>query len=258
MQISRIAQTFKKLKGTGKKAFIPYIMSGDPSLKATKKFITDLERAGADIIELGVPFSDPLADGPTIQRAHERALQNGITLKKVLNLVKEIRQKTQIPLVLMTYYNPVFKFGVDIFVRNAVEAGVDGVIVPDLIPDEADELIVSARQHNLDTIFLVAPTSTQDRINKVTRASTGFIYYVSITGITGGKLSVSRPMKDTLGLVKKSSKKPVVVGFGISKPEEAATIAGLADGAVVGSAIVKLISQGKSIDKFVKSLRKAI
>ena len=256
--MSRIEQTFQELKETGKKALITYIMSGDPSFKATKKFITDLEQAGADIIELGVPFSDPLADGPTIQRAHERALQNGITLKKVLALVKEIRQTTQIPLILMTYYNPVFKFGVDAFVKKAVEAGVDGVIVPDLIPDEADELIGSAKQHNLDTIFLLAPTSTQDRIKKVVSASTGFIYYVSITGITGGKLSVSRLMKETLNLVKKSSKKPVVVGFGISKPEEASTIAGLADGVIVGSAIVKLISQGKAINKFVTSLRKAI
>ncbi|MEW6715776.1 MAG: tryptophan synthase subunit alpha [Nitrospirota bacterium] len=256
--MSRIAQTFNELKRLGKKALIPYIMSGDPSLKATKKFIADLEEAGVDIIELGVPFSDPLADGPTIQRAHERALKNGITLRKVLTLVKEIRQTTQIPLILMTYYNPVFKFGVDAFVKKAVEAGVDGVIVPDLIPDEADELIDSARQHNLDTIFLLAPTSTPDRIKKVASASTGFIYYVSITGITGGKLSVSKPMKETLSLIKKSSKNPVVVGFGISKPDEAATIAGLSDGVVVGSAIVKLISQGKSIDKFVKSLRKAI
>jgi len=256
--MSRIAQTCKYLRNSGKKAFIPYIMSGDPSLKATKKFIADLEEAGADMIELGVPFSDPLADGPTIQRAHERALQNGVTLKKVLTLVKETRETTQIPLILMTYYNPLFKFGVDTFVKKAVESGVDGVIVPDLIPDEGDELINSAKQHKLDIIFLLAPTSTQSRINKVSRASTGFIYYVSITGITGGKLSVSKPMKDTLSMIKKSSRKPVVVGFGISKPHEASTVAGLADGAVVGSAIVKLIAQGKRIDKFAKSLRKAL
>jgi len=256
--MSRISETFIKLRKTGKKALIPYIMSGDPSLHATKKLIAGLEQAGADIIELGVPFSDPLADGPTIQRAHERALQNGITLRKVLPLVKEIRKTTQIPLILMTYYNPVFKFGVDDFVQKAVEAGVDGVIVPDLIPDEADELIDSARQHKLDTIFLLAPTSTQDRIKKVTRASTGFIYYVSITGITGGKLSVSGHMQETLSLIKKSSTKPVAVGFGISKPDEAAKVARLAEGVVVGSAIVKLISEGKNLDKFVKSLRKAV
>lgn len=256
--MSRITTTFQELRKAGRKALIPYIMSGDPSLASTKRFIAQLEDAGADIIELGVPFSDPLADGPTIQRAHERALQNGITLRRVLAFVKGIRRTTQIPVVLMTYYNPVFKFGVEVFVKKAVEAGVDGVIVPDLIPDEADELINAARKHNLDTIFLLAPTSTQDRIKKVTRASTGFIYYVSITGITGGKLSVGRSMKDTLSLTKKSSIKPVVVGFGISKPDEASKVAGLADGVVVGSAIVKLISQGKGIDKFVKSLRKAI
>jgi tryptophan synthase alpha chain len=256
--MSRLTDTFVELRKTGRKAFIPYIMSGDPSLAATKRFIAKLEDAGADIIELGVPFSDPLADGPTIQRAHERALRNGVTLRKVLSFVKDIRRSTQIPLVIMTYYNPVFKFGVKDFVKKAVDAGVDGLIVPDLIPDEADELIDSAREHKLDTIFLLAPTSTRDRIIKVERASSGFIYYVSITGITGGKLSVSKPMKETLGTARKSSKKPVVVGFGISNPIEAVAVAGLADGVVVGSAIVKLISQGKGIDKFVKSLRKAI
>ncbi len=256
--MSRISKVFKQLKKTGKKALIPYIMAGDPTLNATKRFVIDLERAGADIIELGVPFTDPLADGPTIQRASERALKQRVTLKKVLPLVSKIRQSTRIPIILMTYYNPVFKFGTEAFVKEAVRVGVDGVIVPDLIPDEADDFIDSARRHGLDTIFLLAPTSTEDRIKRVSRASTGFIYYVSITGITGAKLSVNKSMKKTLHLIKTLAKKPIAVGFGISNPEDASTVAALADGVIVGSAIVRLIAEGKDIKDFVKNLRKAI
>lgn len=256
--MSRIEQAFKQLKKSGRKALIPYIMSGDPSLEATKKFIADLEAAGADLIELGVPFSDPLADGPTIQRAHERGLQNGVTLRKVLALVREIRQTSNIPLILMTYYNPVFKFGIEAFVKEAVGAGADGVIIPDLIPDEADDFIPVARKYKLDTIFLLAPTSTPDRLNKVVKAATGFIYYVSITGITGAKLSVGDPMRDTLKLIQGRTSKPVAIGFGISNPEEAAKMSALADGVIIGSAIVKLIAEGKEIIEFVKGIKEAI
>ncbi len=256
--MSRISETFNSLKKKGGKALIPYIMAGDPSLDATKQFVLDLEAAGADIIELGVPFSDPLADGPTIQRAAEKALNNGTTLKKVLGLVKEIRRVSGIPLILMTYYNPVFKMGIETFVKKAVSVGVDGVIIPDLIPDEAEDFIKLARMHRLDTIFLLAPTSTPERINRVVKAVTGFIYYVSITGITGSKLTIEKNMKDTLHSIRGISGKPVAIGFGISRPEEASAIAKLADGVIVGSAIVKLIAQGKSIKNYVKSLRKAI
>ncbi len=256
--MSRIEQVFENLKDTGRKALIPYIMAGDPSLDATKKFVVDLESSGADIIELGVPFSDPLADGPAIQRASERSLQHGTTLKKVLTLVKEIRQYSETPLILMTYFNPVFKLGVKPFIKQAVRAGVDGVIIPDLIPEEADELTGLAEEYGLDTIFLLAPTSTKARINKVAGVSTGFIYYVSITGITGSKLSMGNAMKDTLNSIKKVSKKPVAVGFGISNPEEASTVARLADGVIIGSAIVKRIAEGKDIKRFVKSIRKAV
>jgi tryptophan synthase alpha chain len=256
--MSRISDTFKSLKKKGGKALIPYIMAGDPSLDVTKQFVLDLEAAGADIIELGVPFSDPLADGPTIQKAAERALTNGTTLKKVLGLVREIRQVSDIPLILMTYYNPVFKMGIEPFIKNAVSAGVDGVIIPDLIPDEAEDFIKLARMHGLDTIYLLAPTSTPDRINRVVKASTGFIYYVSITGTTGSKLTIKKTMKDNLNSIRGITSKPVAVGFGISTPGEASAIASLADGVIVGSAIVKLIAQGKSIKNYVKSLRKAI
>ncbi len=256
--MSNITKVFTELKKNKETALIPYIMAGDPSLDATKNYVIDLEKSGADIIELGVPFSDPLADGPTIQMAAERSLQNGTTLRTVLHLVKDIRKTSDIPIILMTYYNPVFKFGIERFIKDAVTSGVDGVIIPDLIPDEADDFISLARAHGLDTIFLLAPTSTQDRINKVTKASTGFVYYVSMTGITGSSLSMGNEMQKTLNKVKKASRKPVAVGFGISNPEEASAVSGMADGVSVGSAVVKLIANGKSITNFVKSLKKAI
>lgn len=253
-----ISQVYKNLKASGRKALIPYIMAGDPNLSATKKYIAVLEEAGADIIELGVPFSDPLADGPTIQRSAERAIRKKVTLRKVLRLVSEIRKSTDIPIILMTYYNPVFKFGTRAFVKAAVKAGVNGMIVPDLIPDEADDYIKEARKYKLDTIFLLAPTSTLDRIRKVINASTGFIYYVSITGTTGARLSINKKMKSTLESIKRITNKPIAVGFGISSPKEASSVSVLADGVIVGSAIVKLIAQGKDIKKFVRGLRKAI
>jgi len=256
--MSRISDTFYRLKEKGSKALIPYIMAGDPTLHATKKYVLDLENSGADIIELGVPFSDPLADGPTIQRASERSLKHGTTLSKVMGLVQEIRKKSEIPLVLMTYYNPVFKFGVESFIKRAVRSGIDGVIIPDLIPDEATDFIRIAKQHELDTIFLLAPTSTRERINKVVASASGFVYFVSITGITGAKLSLGKQMKNTLNSVKKITSKPVAIGFGISGPEDALFVSRLADGVIIGSAIVKLIAQRKDINSFVKKIRKVI
>jgi tryptophan synthase alpha chain len=256
--MSRIGDTFKTLKKKGRKAFIPYIMSGDPSLDATKKLAAELEAAGADIIELGVPFSDPLADGPAIQRASERALAQGVTLRKVFTLVEEIRQVSQVPLILMTYYNPVFKYGIEEFAKEALRVGVDGIIIPDLIPDEADDFLAHTRQYNLDTIFLLAPTSTEERIRKVIRSSTGFIYYVSITGTTGAKLLMDDAMKTTLTNIRAMTPKPVAVGFGVSGPEDARAVASIADGVIVGSAIVRLIADGKDTREFAKSLREAI
>ena len=256
--MSRIEQTFAELKKTGRKALIPYIMAGDPSLEKTKKFVLDLESAGADIIELGVPFSDPLADGPAIQQAAERSLKKGTTLKKVLSLVKEIRNNSDIPLILMTYFNPVFKFGIESFVRDAVRKGVDGVIIPDLTPDEAGDFVKLSKQHGLNTIFLLAPTSTGERIHRVSQVSSGFIYYVSITGITGSRLKTGKTMKDTLRAIKEHAKQPVAVGFGISNAREAKEVAKLADGVIIGSAIVKLIHQKKSIKDFVKDIRTAM
>ena len=256
---SRIDKTFKRLKKEGKKAFIPYIMAGDPSLQRTNDIVLLFEKCGADIVELGVPFSDPLADGPTIQRASERALKNGVTLRKVISLVKDVRQKTQIPIVLMTYYNPVFKYREDDFIKDAKDAGVDGVIVPDLPPDEAEDFIKISKKTSLNTIFLLAPTSTEDRIKKVIRASSGFIYYVSITGITGAALLLDGSMEVSISNIKKYTDKPIAVGFGVSTPLEATAVAKVSDGVIVGSAIVKRVHETPNeLETYLMSLRKAI
>jgi tryptophan synthase alpha chain len=256
---SRIPGKFRDLRKKNGKAFIPYIMAGDPNIKRTRELIGLLEGCGADIIELGVPFSDPLADGPTIQQAAQRALDEGVTLKKVIDLVAELRAGTQIPIILMTYYNPIFKYGDERFVLDAAAAGVDGVIVPDLPPDEAGNLIKQARESGLDTIFLLAPTSTDDRISKVVRTSTGFIYYVPITGITGSKLALDASLGQHIARIKSFSGKPVAVGFGVSTPEQAAGISEFADGVIVGSAIVKRVGESdRELEAYLLSLREAI
>ena len=257
--MSRIEKTFKRLKNEGKKAFIPYIMAGDPSLEKTKDIVHLFEECGADIVELGVPFSDPLADGPTIQRASEKALKNGVTLKNVIALVKELRQKTRVPIVLMTYYNPVFKYGEKNFVEDAKDAGVNGIIIPDLPPDEAEDFIKISRKLKLDTIFLLAPTSDNGRIKKVAKASRGFIYYVSITGITGADLLLDGSMEVLISKIRKHTDKPIAVGFGVSTPEEASTVARISDGVIIGSAIVKRLHETPDeLRYYLISLREAV
>lgn len=259
MKNSKITTVFKMLKAENKKAFIPYIMAGDPNLEKTLEQVLLLEKCGADIIELGVPFSDPLADGPTIQRAAERALKAGITLKKVIPFVKQLRQHTQIPIVLMTYYNPVFKYGEKAFIKDAVNAGVDGVIIPDLPPEEGKDFIEPSVGSGLNAIFLIAPTSTKDRIKKIVAVSAGFVYYVSITGITGSKLTFDKTFKEHINSVKKLTDKPVAVGFGVSTPEDAKMVSQIADGVIVGSAIVKKFFEHPSGAKeFIKKLKEAI
>ncbi len=256
--MGRIETRFKELKEKGEKALIAYIMAGDPSLSATSRLVLDLEEAGADIVELGVPFSDPVADGPTIQRAAGRAIGKGANLRKIISLVQKLRKKTSIPIILMTYYNPVLHYGEQQFINDAVSAGVDGIIIPDLIPDEGEYLIHLCRGNGLDTVFLLAPTSTPERVEIVSRSCTGFLYYVSITGITGAKLMLARGIKKRIKEISKISGMPVAVGFGVSTPEEAADIAAVSDGVIVGSAIVKRIEEGKDIRPFVASLKKPL
>lgn len=257
--MSKIEEVFKDLRVKGRKAFIPYIMAGDPDLAKTEEVILLFEEVGADIVELGIPFTDPLADGPTIQRASERALKKGITLKKVLEFVKRIRRSIKIPIVLMTYYNPIFKYGVERFVKEAVQYRVNGIIVPDLPPDEATDLIRFSKREGLDTVFLLAPTSTEDRVKMVARTSSGFIYYVSITGITGARLQIDESLGESIKKIRKITDKPVCVGFGVSNPEEASRVSEIADGVIIGSAIVKMLNESpEGFEDFVKALRKAI
>ncbi|MDA8387325.1 MAG: tryptophan synthase subunit alpha [Nitrospiraceae bacterium] len=258
---SRIKKRFDELRQKGAKAFIPYIMCGDPTLEKTEELVRILEDAGADAIELGVPFSDPLADGPVIQAAAARALAAGVNLRAAIGFVGKIRRQTRLPLILMTYYNPVFRYGEESFSEDAAHAGVDGVIVPDLPVEEASTLIKSARRHALDTIFLAAPTSGDDRLRKVARASRGFVYFVSITGITGARLELSPGLSASVSKLREfSGGGPVAVGFGVSTPGEAAAVAGLADGVIIGSAIVKKASDGTAgeLSDYLKKLRAAI
>ncbi len=259
MNRSAITKTFERIQSEGKKAFIPYIMAGDPSLEITRELVIELEEQGADIIELGVPFTDPLADGPTIQRASERALKNNVTLKSVMDTVAGLREKTSIPIVLMTYFNPVFKYGGAKFIDNAIEIGIDGIIIPDLPPDEERPFIRTACKKGLDIIFLLAPTSTEDRIKLVANNTGGFVYYVSVTGITGSRIEIDQPMKDMIALIKNLSKKPVAIGFGVKTPEEASLVSDIADGVIVGSSIVKkIIEDREGLSEYIRALRKAI
>jgi tryptophan synthase alpha chain len=257
--MSMIEERFRKLKGRGKKAFIPYIMAGYPSLEDTKDVLVLFEECGADVVELGVPFTDPLADGPIIQRASEMALHQDITLKKVIAFVRVVRQSIRVPLVLMTYYNPIFKYGEKAFVKDAKDAGVDGLIIPDLPPDEAGNLIRYARTESLDTIFLLAPTSNTERIKKVAKASRGFIYYVSVTGITGSRLLLDGSLEIFISGIRKYTDKPIAVGFGVSSPEEASSVSKVSDGVIVGSAIVKRLRESPDdLRGYLISLREAI
>ena len=256
---SRISKKFLSLKKQNNKAFIAYIMAGDPSIQRTKEMVRILEDCGVDIIELGVPFSDPLADGPTIQAAAQRALEDGTTLHTVIDLVADLRKTTQIPIILMTYYNPIFKYGEETFVEDACTAGVDGIIVPDLPPDEAEVLLKLTKTKPFDLIFLLAPTSTEDRIEKVSKASGGFIYYVSITGITGSKLSLDPAIESHMNRIRAVSDTPIAVGFGIATPDEASLVARFADGVIIGSAIVKKVNESdEDMKTYLLSLREGI
>lgn len=263
--MSRISDKFRKLKSHDDKALITYIMAGDPSLDVTEDLIYALEEGGADIIELGVPFSDPLADGPVIQRASERAIKSGTNLVKVFNLVNKVRKRTQIPIVIMTYYNIIFKYDERSFVKDAVRCGVDGVIVPDLPPEEGKNLIEFSREEGLDTIFLLAPTSNEKRIALASKKSRGFIYYVSLTGTTGMRSGLSRTISPMTKVIKRQTSKPVAVGFGISNAAQAAEAASFSDGVVIGSAIVRIIEesafQGNTLNAvrdFVNEIKRGI
>jgi tryptophan synthase alpha chain len=245
---TRISKRFAELCASGELGVIAYITAGDPSLDATLRFVLALAEAGADVIELGVPFSDPLADGPTIQRASERALKSGTTLSSVIELVRRIRPSSQVPLMLFTYYNPVLQMGLEKFARAASEAGVDGVLVTDLTPEESPDYRRILASRHLDTIFLGAPTSTDDRLTKIAAASSGFLYLISRTGVTGAKDALPDDLPALLRRARAVTQLPIGVGFGISLPGHVSVLGGLADAAVVGSALVSEIEQATSVN----------
>jgi len=259
--MNRIERKFKELKRSNKKAFIAFITAGYPSLEITKQLVREFTRIGVDIIELGVPFSDPLADGPIIQEASRAALKKGVHLEDILDLVEQLRRQIDTPICLMSYYNPIFCFGEARLIRRAKKAGVDGFIIPDLTPEEGRSFIAYAGESDLDTIFFVSPTTIPKRIKFIDRVSRGFIYYISLTGVTGPRQRLPEDLIDNLKQVKRYTKKPVCVGFGISHPSQIKKINRMADGVIVGSAIVKKIQQNiycpdlvKRVTSFVRSL----
>jgi len=243
------------------KALIAYITVGYPNIEATQNIATGLSDSGCDIIELGIPFSDPLADGATIQKASHQALQQGTTPELCLEVAQKLRQKIITPLVFMTYYNPVFNFGLEAFCQSCAEVGVSGLIIPDLPPEEGAELEVITRKHSLDLIYLLAPTSTEERIAMVTERSRGFIYLVSLTGVTGTRQTLPPELENFVKRVRQKTKQPLCVGFGVSNPEQASRIARIADGVIVGSRLIQLIEEDATLSSlmdFILSLREAL
>jgi tryptophan synthase alpha chain len=245
---SRIAQRFADLRRTGEMGLVAYLTAGDPSLAATEQFVLALADAGADVIELGVPFSDPVADGPVIQRASERALRAGTTLVGVLSLVKSLRAKTEVPLVLFSYFNPVLQMGLEKFGDAAKEAGADGVLITDLTPEEAGDYRAAMSARGLDTIFLAAPTSTDERLALIAKSTSGFLYLISRTGVTGAKDQLADELPPLARRVRRFTELPIAIGFGISLPGHVSLLGGLADAAVVGSALVEEIERAVTVD----------
>ena len=241
--MNRIEVKFKELSINKRKAFIAFITAGYPDLSTTEKLVLGFSKIGVDVIELGVPFSDPMADGPVIQEASQESLKKGTRLIDILNLVRRVRKSTQLPICLMTYYNPVFSFGEEKFARTAACFGVDGLIIPDLPPDEGFEFIKICNKYELDVISFIAPTTSGARMNYISKVARGFIYYVSLTGVTGARHILPKDLVANVKAVKKISKKPVCVGFGVSDRYQVAQINKVADGAIVGSAIVKCIKE---------------
>lgn len=241
----RLKQKFDLLREKNQKALIAFITAGDPDLLTTEKLVLEMERRGADIIELGIPFSDPLADGPVIQRASQRSLEAGTRTPQVFELVFRLRKKTEIPLVLLTYYNLVFSYGQEIFLKNSAQSGADGLIIPDLPLEESYQLRKTAHLEGLDLIYLLAPTSTEERIIKTAEAASGFIYCVSLTGVTGIRKDFPCSVENLINRIKNYTSLPLALGFGISNPEQSASAARYADGVIVGSVLVKIVEEHK-------------
>ena len=263
--MGRIGKKFEELRANKEKALIVYLTAGDPSLAATRELVLGLEKSGADILEIGVPFSDPTADGPVIQAASQRALKAGTTLRGVLELVAEIRRTSQIPIVLFGYFNPIFAYGAQKFSKAAKDAGVDGILVVDLPPEEAGELRVFTDAAGIDFISLVAPTTGPDRLKTILQNATGFLYYISVTGVTGTAAPKVEDIAREVGKIRKMTKLPIAVGFGISDADQAGAIAHIADGIVIGSAVVQRIDENRDSGEgiraacaFIKAIKEAL
>jgi tryptophan synthase alpha chain len=262
---TRISRLFERLRARGERALIAYLTAGDPSLERTVSLVEALERGGADLIELGVPFSDPIADGPVIQRACQRALQAGTSLARVFDVARRIRQRSEIPLLLFSYLNPVLRYGFEAAARDAVAAGVDGFLLTDLSVEEASAYTAILRSAGLDTVFLAAPTSTDARLRLVAQHCTGFVYLVSRTGVTGERDALSGQLEPLVQRLRRVTTLPLAVGFGIARPDQAAAAARLADGVVVGSAFVRLIEESEGcpdlerrLEEFARQLKQAM
>jgi len=262
LRANRLVRALAALRAERRCALIPYIMAGDPDVPATERLVETLVAAGAAAVELGVPFSDPIADGPVNQRAGLRAMAQGMAIRPALDLVARVRTRTQVPLLIMTYYNLVLRYGLGRFARDAVSAGLDGLIAADLPPDAAADLTGEARGAGLATVFMAAPTSTPERIRAVAAASTGFVYCVSRTGVTGVRDALPEGLPELVGRIRAETSSPICVGFGISRPAQAREVARVADGVIVGSALVKMIEEEpRDIDRvraFVVDLAEAV
>jgi tryptophan synthase alpha chain len=255
---TRISRRFAELRARGEMGIVAYITAGDPSFAASLKFVLALAEAGTDVVELGVPFSDPLADGPTIQRASERALKSGATLAGVVELVREIRKTSDVPLVLFSYYNPILQMGLEQFASAASEAGADGVLATDLTPEESVDYRRILHAHNLDTVFLGAPTSSDERLAQIAAVSSGFLYLISRTGVTGAKDSLPDDLPALIRRARAVTQLPIAVGFGISQPGHVSVLGGLADAAVIGSALVSEIENASSVESAASALASRI
>jgi tryptophan synthase alpha chain len=261
MESTRIDALFAATKRQGRSALVAYVTAGDPTPERTPAIVAALERGGVDLIELGVPFSDPIADGPVIQAGSERALRAGTTLPKVLEMARQIRETSQIPILLFTYLNPALRYGFERLATDAKAAGIDGCLLTDLSVEEAEPYVEAMRAAGLDTVFLGAPTSTPDRLNLVARYSRGFIYLVSRTGVTGERTELSDSLAPLMKAMRAITDQPLAVGFGISTPEQAAAVATIADGVVVGSALVRMIEKHateEQLETFARQLRTAM
>jgi tryptophan synthase alpha chain len=258
MNPTRISRLFERLRASRRAGLIGYITAGDPTPEATPELVAQLERGGCDLIELGVPFSDPIADGPVIQRAADRALRAGTTLRGVLEIARRIRETSEIPLLLFTYLNPMLRYGLDALARDAVASGIDGCLIIDLSVEEAGPYVGVMRQHGLDTVFLAAPTSTRRRLELVAKYSTGFVYLASRTGVTGERTTISDSIAPLVELMRVITDLPLAVGFGISKPEQVRAVGEVADAVVVGSAIVRAVEEHASLEEFARTLSAAL